>query len=104
MAGHWEGSDRRSRLPSNWASEIVPEVKRRAQGRCQWKLPSGARCPRPGTDVDHKKPGDDHRYVNLQLLCTDHHGKKSSKEGVSARWGKKKITPRTEGRHPGRLR
>jgi 5-methylcytosine-specific restriction protein A len=104
VPGKWEGSDRRDRLPENWVSEIVPYVKRRARGRCEQRLPSGKRCPRPGTDVDHRKPGDDHSYGNLQLLCSDHHDVKSSREGNSARWGKKKISPRKEGQHPGRVR
>lgn len=95
----WETSDRRSRLPKNWASELVPAVKRRAGGRCEWKLPSGTRCPRVGTDVDHVRSGDDHRLSNLRLLCEHHHDKKSAREGVWAR-AKKKPTRKAE-RHPG---
>lgn len=107
MPGGWQGSDRRDRLPADWPA-IVVRIKRRDQGRCTQQLPSGKRCPRGEPEfrvqVDHLKPGDDHRDVNLACKCEAHHSKKSSQEGNSARWGKKKITPRTEGPHPGRLR
>lgn len=99
----WEGSDRKDRLPDDW-SKLVAEVKRLAKGRCQWRLPSGKRCPRPGTDVDHRKPGDDHRLANLQLLCAHHHGKKSSREGRKARADRRALRYRTPEAHPGRLR
>lgn len=102
MSGGWQGSDRRSRLPSNWASEIVLAVKRRAGGQCEWLLPrSGKRCPRPGKDVDHKVAGDDHSMRNLRLLCEHHHDKKTAQEGVWGRYGKKKIAGRPAERHPG---
>lgn len=99
-SGGWDDSDRKQRLPANWASEIVPEVKRRAGGRCQKILPSGARCPRLGTDVDHVIPGDDHRYSNLRLLCGHHHAIKSAYEGVAGRRARKKPRRPPE-RHPG---
>jgi 5-methylcytosine-specific restriction enzyme A len=100
----WEGSDRRDRLPSNW-SDLVRQVKARAGGRCEWRLPkTGARCPRPGTDCDHKVPGDDHRLQNLQWLCAHHHGQKSSREGLAARRSYSKAKPRKQERHPGERR
>ncbi len=102
MAGGWKDSDRRDRLPSNWGA-LVAETRRRAKGRCQWTLPSGKRCPRDGTDCDHKVPGDDHRQSNLAWLCSEHHLRKSSKEGNAAKYGRKKIPLRTEGRHPGEI-
>lgn len=80
----WEGSTRRSRLPANWASEIVPAVKKRDQGICWW-------CGLPGADeVDHKQRGDDHSLDNLGMIhgwrtpygC---HKKKSSAEGNAAK-------------------
>lgn len=96
----WETSDRRSRLPSNWASELVPAVKRRAAGQCEWRLPrSGKRCPRPGSDVDHVINNDDHSLRNLRLLCEHHHDAKSAREGV---WGRrKKKSGRPAEAHPG---
>lgn len=97
----WETSDRKDRLPDGWETVIRPAVLRRCGGRCEARLPSGARCPRPATDVDHKIAGDDHRLENLQGLCGHHHARKSSREGLAARRavaGKKKR--RQEG-HPG---
>lgn len=95
----WDGSDRKDRLPDNWESEIRPAVLTRCRGRCEAFLPSGARCPRRATDVDHKIPGDDHRLHNLQGLCADHHAKKSSREGLAARRGAPKARPAES--HPG---
>lgn len=95
----WYNSNRRQRLPQNWTSEIVPEVKRRAMGICEWILPSGIRCPRKGRDVDHKINNDDHSYDNLQLLCPFHHDLKTKAEAAA---GRAKFLPKrrpTEG-HP----
>jgi hypothetical protein len=99
----WEGSDRKDRLPDNWRV-LVAQVKKRAEGRCEWRLKSGKRCPRPGTDCDHRKPGDDHRMANLQWLCPDHHGKKSSFEGRKARADKRALRYRAPEPQPGRVR
>lgn len=101
-SGRWADSDRKTRLPANWASEIVPEVKRLAGNRCQKILPSGKRCPRVGTDVDHVIPNDDHRYSNLRLLCEHHHDQKSAAEGVAGRFAKRQPkNKRPPERHPG---
>lgn len=97
----WEGSDRRERLPYDWP-ERVAAVKLRDQGRCTWKLPSRKRCPRRGTDVDHRQPGDDHSLDNLQLLCLHHHGKKTAREGLAGR-RKRRAPRRTPEAQPGRL-
>lgn len=106
MAGKWQGSTRRSRLPADWPS-IVQRIKKRDKARCTETLKSGKRCPRGEPEfrvqVDHLTPGDDHRDINLGCKCEAHHGKKSSKEGTDARWGKAKITLRTEGPHPGQI-
>jgi 5-methylcytosine-specific restriction endonuclease McrA len=98
VSGGWEGSDRKSRLPSNWVV-LVAAVMRRCGRRCEKLLPSGERCPRPATDVDHKIPGDDHRMTNLQGLCAHHHAQKSSSEGNAARRGAPKSRPPES--HPG---
>lgn len=98
----WENSDRRARLPANW-SALVKQVKERDGGRCTWRLPSGARCPRPGRDVDHREPGDDHSLRNLQLLCPTHHERKSAREGVQGRRAKREKRQKREERHPGML-
>lgn len=94
----WEGSDRRQRLPADWKERVL-KVKDRARNQCEWRLPSGKRCPRAGTDVDHRNPGDDHSLRNLQLLCPHHHGKKTASEGVYGRRVKKISRPAE--RHPG---
>lgn len=101
----WESSDRRSRLPSNW-SALVKAVKQRDGGRCTWRLPSGARCPRPGTDVDHRRNDDDHSLANLRLLCRAHHDQKTQREAYAGRRRPKATSAgnrRTE-RQPGSLR
>lgn len=48
----WQGSDRRTRLPSNWG-ELRAEADRLNPERvCHW-------CGAPGgSDLDHKQPGD----------------------------------------------
>lgn len=100
MPGNWEGSDRGERLPANWP-DIVRQIKARDHGRCRWTLPSGVRCPRPGTQVDHVQNGDNHAEWNLRLLCEDHHNHKSSKEGLRARQQLKRAGRRPAERHPG---
>lgn len=102
MSG-WGDSDRKERLPSNWDA-LVRFVKERAGGRCEWRLPSHKRCPRPGTDCDHKVAGDDHRVENLQWLCPTHHGKKTAFEAHRAKAKKKASRLRPTEDHPGRVR
>lgn len=97
----WESSDRRLRLPPDW-SKRVAEVWKRDGGRCTWRLPSGARCPRKGADVDHRVNDDNHDLSNLQLLCRHHHGRKTAREAFAGRRKKGKI--RQEERHPGLFR
>lgn len=99
----WETSDRKDHLPSNWY-HLVAQVKKRAKGRCEWRLKSGKRCPRDGTDCDHRTPGDNHSLSNLQWLCAHHHGKKSSAEGRKARADKRALRYRAPEPHPGRVR
>lgn len=73
---------------------------------CLWELPDGTICLDSATDVDHIRPGDDHREHNLQSLCYMHHARKSASEGGQAVWAKKKAMAkrfqRTED-HPGLL-
>lgn len=98
----WETSDRRERLPDDWPS-LVAQVKKRDGGKCTWRLPSGARCPRPGRDVDHRVAGDDHRLRNLQLLCGTHHDRKTQREAWAGRT-RPKVKKRPSEAQPGRLR
>ena len=103
----WQGSDRRKRLPSNW------EALRRAalarcydeklgKPRCEYRFPNGGRCPRPATDVDHVKHGDDHGLGNLQGLCADHHRRKSSREGNATQAARRESSKRPPEEHPGK--
>lgn len=99
----WDGSDRRSRLPDDW-EELRAERLRIDGYRCTWRLPSGKRCPRRATDVDHKiAMSDDHRVSALQSLCAHHHARKSSAEGHAAKAAKKASRLREPEQHPGRV-
>lgn len=101
MSGGWERSDRRARLPEDW-EERRRFVLQRDSYTCRASLPSGKRCLRPATDVDHVHRGDDHSYGNLQALCAYHHAKKTAREGGQAKRRPPKKRPREE--HPGRRR
>lgn len=94
----WEGSDRRDRLPPNWATEIVPRILRRDGHTCQIRRPG---CTGTATEVDHKNAGDDHRDANLQASCAWCHARKSSAEGNAARTRYSRRRPPE--RHPGLL-
>lgn len=73
----WAGSDRRERLPTNWA-QLRAYVLRRDHQRCY-------RCGAPASHVDHVVRGDDHRPDNLAAICGPCHRTKSAAEGVAAR-------------------
>lgn len=77
MTGKWEGSDRKSRLPDDWAKRRI-RVLRRDGYRCH-------ECGAPANQVDHIIPGDDHDLDNLRALCRRHHALKSSAEGNAAK-------------------
>jgi 5-methylcytosine-specific restriction protein A len=98
----WETSDRKDRLPADWP-KLVALVKKRAGGRCEWRLPSRKRCPRDGTDCDHRVAGDNHALSNLQWLCAAHHAKKSSMEGRKAKSDRRALRYRPPAPHPGRV-
>lgn len=83
----WDSSDRRSRLPDDWAIRRV-RVLRRDAYKCQAQDSRGRRCGRPANQVDHIVHGDNHDLSNLQALCYDHHKVKSSSEGAEARKAK----------------
>lgn len=94
----WAGSDRASRLPSDW-KQRVNRVWERDLGVCTWRLPSGRRCPRKGADVDHIRNDDNHELSNLRLLCRHHHDKKTQWESWQGK-ARKKSKMRDEERHP----
>lgn len=95
----WASSNRRAELPPGWTSRIVPRIKRRDHGVCQWPTHAGI-CGAPGTDVDHKLSPHDHRDEALWLLCTHHHKRKTAGEAAAAR--EPAVTERRPAeRHPG---
>lgn len=78
----WSSSQRRQQLPPEWPIIRVRVLKRDGH-RCV-ELVDGKRCTAPATDVDHIRPGNDHRDSNLRSLCSWHHNQKSSREGAAA--------------------
>lgn len=96
------GDEKGRELPSNWESQIVPDIKKRDGGRCRWILPSKRRCPRAGVEVDHIGDPDDHSYRNLRLLCVFHHGKRTARQGIAARAARKAKKFRPGEDHPNR--
>jgi 5-methylcytosine-specific restriction endonuclease McrA len=98
-SGRWANSTRRSRLPTDWPRRRA-HVLQRDGHRCTWHH-AGHRCPHPATDVDHIKPGDDHRLANLQSLCADHHRQKTQAEAQAARRAKASRARRPPEPHPG---
>lgn len=95
----WEGSDRRRRLPPDWA-DVRARILERDGFQCTW-VTNGDRCTEPGNDVDHRVPGDDHGDDNLQSLCRRHHLTKSSAEGNAVRHRHRRQRPPEQ--HPGLL-
>lgn len=95
MSGGWKSSDRKSRLPSNWAT-----IRRKVLDRdvvCQI-------CKvRPATHCDHiEAKTDAHAEDRLQGVCATCHGLKSSREGNDAQ--RANLRPgrqRPEEHHPG---
>jgi 5-methylcytosine-specific restriction endonuclease McrA len=88
MAGGWRGSDRRSRLPSNWA-KIRAAVLARDSTCVLCRV-------RPSKFCDHiQAKTDDHSETALQGVCGPCHDQKSSAEGNAAQ----KANPK-----PGRTR
>ena len=95
MAGGWQNSDRRRRLPPQWA-RIRAEILAR-DSTC---VLCGVR---PSTHCDHiKAKTDDHRPEALQGVCGPCHDQKSSAEGNAAqRANPRPGRKRPEERHPG---
>lgn len=80
----WTTSDRRDRLPDDWAIRRV-RVLRRDAYRCQARDSRGIPCETRGNQVDHIERGDNHDLANLQTLCEWHHKQKTAKEAADAR-------------------
>lgn len=109
----WAGSDRRSRLPPDWASRRLATF-RRDGWRCRFEFRPGQRCPvrdltetGTGLECDHIRPGDDHSPGNLRTLCKRHHLMKSGSEGAAGRRAAHDRAAslfRRDEAHPGLLR
>src|SRR5699024_1979285 len=80
----WNNSNRRQRLPVDWERRRK-RILKRDNWQCRHICDDGTRCPELATEVDHIRPGDDHREPNLRALCEWHHRQKSSREGSEAR-------------------
>lgn len=80
----WKGSNRRSRLPTDW-EQIRRDILDRDGSQCQHvRYDTGHKCLLPAHDVDHIINNDDDSYTNLQALCPWHHKQKSGREGGTA--------------------
>ncbi|MEU5258994.1 HNH endonuclease signature motif containing protein [Amycolatopsis sp. NPDC021455] len=90
----WESSNRRSRLPADWSTRIVPTVLRVHRGRCHLCGHTGA------TEVDHVIPGDDHRFSNLRPAHTECHRAKTTTEAIAARARLRALRHRPPEAHP----
>lgn len=102
----WQGSNRRSELPPDWA-RTRKRILRRDSHECQWVIEDHGKCLRPANEVDHRKPGGDHSDANLRALCTWHHQKKSSREGAAASAIQRRVIKnkfRRSEPHPGTLK
>lgn len=102
---NWANSGRREELPKNW-TQIRDRILRRDGHCCTYRNDYGERCHEPATDVDHIRPGSDHREHNLRSLCDYHHKQKSGAEGAAARAANRKRIAKRFRRnesHPGLL-
>lgn len=94
MSGGWEGSNRRSELPSDWYTRIRPAVLQRDGHRCR-------QCGAPANQVDHVGDRHDHRPENLQALCDWCHKRKTSLQGNRSPNRTTVREARGPERHPG---
>lgn len=95
----WAHSNRRGRLPKNWAS-LRRRVLHRDGHSCMTTFSDGRRCGQPANQVDHIVAGDDHRMEALQSLCSWCHARKSSSEGGTAAALTRVRTHRPKPTHP----
>jgi 5-methylcytosine-specific restriction endonuclease McrA len=96
----WATSDRRTRLPSNWAA-IRRQVKARANGLCEAGTHVAA-CNGTGTDADHIVAGDNHHLDNLQWLSSACHTAKTAAETAARNTAQAALKLRPTEPHPGR--
>lgn len=96
----WETSDRKDRLPPNWA-QLRAATKARAKGKCQAN-PHVPGCGGWGRDADHITPGDDHNLDNLQWLSGPCHRAKTAREAAARNRARAAARNRPQEQHPGR--
>jgi len=101
MSG-WRGSTRRARLPKNWPA-ITRRILERDGRQCRTRRADTNRlCLKEARQVDHVRPGDDHRDENLAAICDYHHAIKSGREGGVASGAARRARRRPAGPpHPG---
>lgn len=95
----WYTSDRRTRLPEEWA-RVRAMVRDRAHNHCQAEIHS-VLCNGIGTDCDHIVPGDDNRLENLQWLNTHCHRMKTAKETAERNRRRKQQRKHPKEKNPG---
>ena len=98
MSG-WTNSDRRSRLPADWAARRR-QVLDRDRRLCRIRYPDI--CATVAVDVDHITAGDNHDLTNLQAACRPCHKHKTNLESQQAR-GVGVLRRRPAEAHPGLL-
>jgi 5-methylcytosine-specific restriction protein A len=95
--GGWQGSTRHARLPADWPARRVRVLRQQPTCRLAYDC-----CTTVSTEVDHITAGDDHRYANLQGVCSPCHARKSAGEGTAAHRAKGWATTRRAPEpHPG---
>lgn len=111
----WEGSDRRSRLPSNWPALREEATRLNPDHVCHWCRVKG------GSELDHKQHGDaicqqpgahgqacqcnldwihnraDYDAGRSRKNC---HGEKTGREGAQAARAYRRRPPRPDDVHP----
>ena len=93
----WSTSDRRARLPQNWAV-LRSSILRRDNYRCRINARG---CSGIATEVDHIARGDNHSPENLRAACSSCHKKKTLAEAQEASKRKREARFRPKERHPG---
>lgn len=111
MTGAWATSDRKARLPRDWAQRVAA-TRARASGQCEAiaepryrrrTKDAEPRCPEAGRDCDHITAGDNHALENLQWLCAAHHRSKTAAEAAAALRARAALARHPREKHPGLL-
>ena len=93
----WTTSDRRTHLPSNWAT-IRARVLKRDRGVCQLR---DAGCTVRATEVDHIGQRDDHTLTNLRAVCRACHAGRTGAQAKAAQRAVAARGRRPDEPHPG---